>query len=179
MARTALLAVLTAMLMTGGCMEKKPIKSASEATAATSGSKPEQRRSTSTSAEIAPTLIGHQPTFEKILGNSGITLQWLSWESQQRGALETTLIDGTLWLKGGQKLDGQPGSLQIDGRVVAVSEEAFTFSGVIKIIDTPDIGRNCVKEGMHNFAITQNRKYFRLREFEWCDSLTDYVDIYF
>jgi hypothetical protein len=150
-------------------MQKQSPNSASEASSRREGS----------SAKIAPTQIAHQPTFERILGNSGITLQWLSWESGQRGALETTLIDGTLWLKGGQRLEGQPGSLQIDGRVVSVSEDSFTFDGVIKIIDTPDAGRNCVKEGMHNFAITQNRKYFRLREFEWCDSLTDYIDIYF
>ena len=179
MARIALLAALAAMLMTGGCTEKKAPKSVSQASAQTNGSKPEQGRSAGSNAEIAPTLVGHQPTFEKILGNSGITLQWLSWETEQRGELEATLTGRTLWLKGGHKLEGQPGSLQMDGHVVAVSEGAFTFNGVITIIDTPDAGRNCVKEGMHNFAITQNRKYFRLREFEWCDGLTDYVDIYF
>ena len=169
MARITFLFGLAGMLMmAGGCMETEPPKSASGVSPQTSGNR-----------EVAPTLITHRPTFEKILGNSGITLQWLSWETQQRGELETTLTDGTLWLKGGQGLADQTGRLQIDGRVVAVTEDAFTFNGVITITDTPDVGRKCVKEGMHNFAVTENRKYFRLREFEWCDGLTDYVDVYF
>jgi len=27
--------------------------------------------------------------------------------------------------------------------------------------------------------VTQNRRYWRIRTFEWCDDLTDYVDVYF
>jgi hypothetical protein len=30
-----------------------------------------------------------------------------------------------------------------------------------------------------HFAVMQNRPYWRLREFDWCEDLTDYVDIYF
>ena len=51
--------------------------------------------------------------------------------------------------------------------------------GRIAIIDTPDPGRQCIRNGPMRFAVTQNRPYWRLREFEWCDGLTDYVDIYF
>ena len=55
----------------------------------------------------------------------------------------------------------------------------FTFKGTIRIKDTPDRNRSCEKTKNWHFAVTQNRPYFRLREFEWCDYLTDYIDIYF
>jgi hypothetical protein len=41
------------------------------------------------------------------------------------------------------------------------------------------MGRRCEQTGEWRFAVTQNRKYWRLRQFEWCDYLTDYIDIYF
>ena len=37
--------------------------------------------------------------------------------------------------------------------------------------------------GDHEIACPEgpsvNRRYWRMREFEWCDRLTDYIDIYF
>ena len=39
--------------------------------------------------------------------------------------------------------------------------------------------RICEKTKDWHFAITQGRPYYRLREFEWCDGLTDYIDLYF
>ncbi len=127
----------------------------------------------------SPTLIAHQPTLEKILGNSGISLQWISWEPRDRGELQARWRGKTLYLQGEQKAPTGSASLILDGRVVTVTDNSFTFNGTLRIIDTPDLGRQCKKEGKSTFAITQNRKYFRLREFEWCDRLTDYVDIYF
>ncbi len=44
---------------------------------------------------------------------------------------------------------------------------------------TPDAGRRCEANKAWRFAVTQNRPWWRLREFEWSDGLTDYVDIYF
>ena len=57
--------------------------------------------------------------------------------------------------------------------------EVPTFIGTIRIADTPDRGRLCEQTKSWRFAITQRRKYYRLREFEWCDGLTDYIDLHF
>ena len=63
--------------------------------------------------------------------------------------------------------------------MVSISPTSFTFRGHIAITDTPDPGRNCVRDGEYEFRITQNRRYWRLQQMEVCDGLTDYVDIYF
>jgi hypothetical protein len=53
------------------------------------------------------------------------------------------------------------------------------LEGAVTIVNTPDEGRTCEGYGTWRFAVTQARKYYRLRQFEWCDGLTDYVDLYF
>ena len=179
MPRFIIAAAAITCLALGACMQKEAPKSASDG----GGAAPVQDASggdmTERNQTIAPTLIGHRPTFERILGNSGLALQWISWEPKDRGKIEATMVDGALWLKGSQQIAGQQGLLELEGRVVSVSDGNFTFNGLIAITDTPDAGRNCRKEGISKFAVTQGRKYFRMREFEWCDGLTDYIDIYF
>lgn len=71
------------------------------------------------------------------------------------------------------------GRLFLDGSILEIGEGFFTFRGTIRITDTPDAGRSCERDKTWHFAITQNRPYYRLREFGWCDGLTDYIDIYF
>jgi len=132
-----------------------------------------------TAASPAATIINDRATFEKLLGNSGISLQWISFYGADRGLLEAELKGGALHLSGRQKHNGQSGLLELNGHVVQVDKDSFIFDGTIAITGTPDVARTCIKEGKSEFAITQGRKYFRLREFEWCDSLTDYVDVYF
>lgn len=127
----------------------------------------------------APVKINHQQTFEKIVGNSGISLQWISFYGAERGVLTARMKDGVLHLSGRQKKEGQSGLLEINGSVQEVNKDSFVFSGTVAITGTPDVARSCYKTGKSQFAITQGRKYFRLREFEWCDGLTDYVDVYF
>ena len=34
-------------------------------------------------------------------------------------------------------------------------------------------------EGLYLWVYADGRKYWRLRDFDWCDGLTDYIDIYF
>lgn len=128
---------------------------------------------------VSATQINHRPTYEKILGNSGISLQWISFYGAERGTLTAMEKGGLLKLSGKQKKDGQSGSLELNGAVIEVNEDSFIFDGTITIKGTPDVARTCIKTGRSKFGVTQNRKYFRLREFEWCDQLTDYVDIYF
>ncbi len=117
-------------------------------------------------------------TRARIEGNSGITLQWIGWDNRgvamlRRGA------EGDIYLSGGQISPDGPGTLWVDGRIVEAGGDYFIFEGLIRIADAPDVGRVCEQTKRWRFAVTQNRKYYRLREFEWCDGLTDYVDIYF
>lgn len=71
------------------------------------------------------------------------------------------------------------GRLVMDGQVTEIGSDYFIFRGTIRIEDAPDPGRRCEATKDWRFAVTQNRPYWRLREFEWCDGLTDYIDIYF
>lgn len=114
---------------------------------------------------------------ERLLGASGITLQWISWD--YRGSLSAWQEAGTIRLRGSQDAADGKGRLELDGEVREIGSDYFLFDGRIAIRDTPDRGRRCEADKLWRFAITQNRPYWRLREFEWCDGLTDYVDIYF
>jgi hypothetical protein len=127
----------------------------------------------------ATTRIEDRAAFERLIGNSGMSLQWISWTNKKRGKIDASYRNKLLHLKGEQRLTDGTGGVSIDGAVSRVGKTEFILNGTIKIENTPDIGRVCEKTGEWRFAITQNRKYWRLREFEWCDELTDYIDIYF
>jgi hypothetical protein len=125
------------------------------------------------------TIINDQATLERLLGNSGITVQWLTWDQEGRGELSTSWQGKVLYIEGSHKSQTSSGIMTIKGSIVQVDKDRFLFDGRITITETPDAGRKCVKDGISQFAVTQRRKYFRLREFEWCDHLTDYIDIFF
>ena len=129
-----------------------------------------------TPSRIGTTILDRSAA-ERLLGAEGITLQWISWD--YRGSLNVWEEQGTIHLRGSQDQADGPGRLEIDGEVREIGADYFVFDGRISIRDTPDAGRRCEADKTWHFAITQNRPYWRLREFEWCDGLTDYVDIYF
>lgn len=125
-----------------------------------------------------PTRILDQAMAERLFGNTGITVQWIGWEKRGRTWIAVD-EDGYWTLLGGQ--EGTSGEvLDIEGFITEIGPDYFIYDGTIKILGTPDKDRQCnaTKRGWR-FGITQNRKYWRLREFEWCDALTDYIDIYF
>lgn len=126
---------------------------------------------------LAPTLVTSENDGARLLALQGITLQWIDWG--QRGDVEITRsAEGHWWLRGGQ--EGENGaSLSLDGFISEIGEDYFLFDGRISMQNTPDAGRSCDQHKVWRFEVTQNRSYYRLREFEWCDYLTDYVDIYF
>ena len=125
-----------------------------------------------------PTTILDRAAADRLLSNSGVTLQWIGWE--ERGEMRASMIGETMWLSGGQGGKDDPrGGLWVSGRVVTIAADHFILDGHISIQNAPDQGRSCHLKKYMRFAITQNRKYWRLREFEWCDGLTDYIDIYF
>lgn len=113
----------------------------------------------------------------RLLANKGLTLQWIDWD--HRGSVIVTRQNGVWKLHGRQAGANGPGLLALDGEITEIGADYFIFRGRISISDTPDVGRACSAEKTWRFAITQNRRYYRLREFEWCDELTDYIDIYF
>ncbi len=88
-------------------------------------------------------------------------------------------VEGAVYLSGSQIDNEGQGTLWLDGQIVGLGADYFILDGLIRIAHTPDVGRVCEADKRWHFAITQDRKYYRLREFEWCDGLTDYVDIYF
>ena len=124
------------------------------------------------------TRILDQTAAERLLGASGITLQWIDWN--QHGPITVSQApDGTIRISGSQDQQGGPGRLFVEGDVREIGADYFIFDGLVRITETPDDGRSCEADKPWYFAITQNRPYWRLREFEWCDDLTDYVDIHF
>jgi hypothetical protein len=126
---------------------------------------------------VKETEVRDQDALQKLRGNQGIDLQWNY--GAERGELTVTQVGDVVHLSGTQLAADGKGKLEIDGDVLSIDSKHFIFRGRITMIDTPDAGRSCTKNGDSEFAITQNRKYWRMREFGWCDQLTDYIDIYF
>jgi hypothetical protein len=125
-------------------------------------------------AAAEPTVVTDRSALARLRGNSGLTLQWIDWD--RRGRVRVSERGGVVHLSG---LQTGHGRLELEGDVVSIGATSFTFRGRIAITDTPDPGRNCVRDGEYEFRITQNRRYWRLQQMEQCDGLTDYVDIYF
>ncbi|WP_233236656.1 hypothetical protein [Bordetella sp. LUAb4] len=128
-----------------------------------------------TLAPVQKTIIQNQAAYERLMNNSGITVQWL-WHAD-RGHLQATDTDDVVRLEGTQS--NYEGTLKMKGEVVAISTDRFRFRGTILIVDAPDKGRNCERTGDFDFRISGKRKYWRLQQMEFCGTLTDYVDVYF
>ncbi len=135
-------------------------------------------RGDETSTSSITTRILDQKAAQRLLANKGVALQWLDW-GKGRGTAIVTRRDKTWKLRAAQAQPGGPGRLLLDGTITEIGRDYFTFQGKIRIADAPDPGRLCERDKSWHFAITQKRPYYRLREFEWCDGLTDYIDIYF
>ena len=123
-----------------------------------------------------PTRILDRGAADRLRRNKGLTLQWIDW--QQRGTARITVDSRGVWRLRGEQSRGAA-RIILDGVVTEIGRDYFTFDGQIAINDAPDAGRACLADKTWHFAVTQKRPYWRLREFEWCDELTDYIDIYF
>lgn len=128
------------------------------------------------SAIMSGTRILDRAAADRLLAADGATLQWIGWD--QRGSVRVVEENGTIRLDAAQDQPDGPGRLSVSGTVVEIGPDYFILTGTIRITDTPDPGRQCIADKLWHFAVTQNRPYWRLREFEWCGGLTDYVDIY-
>ena len=127
--------------------------------------------------EPEPTRVLSQTDVERLRTVQGITLQWIEWET--RGDVEVTVDERGVWHLSGAQVAPGGASVSVDGVITEIGEDYFLLDGKVTITDTPDIGRACEADRLWRFGATQRRAYYRLREFEWCDYLTDYVDIYF
>lgn len=125
------------------------------------------------------TIVTDRAALARLRRNGGIALQWISWEPAARGHVRVSEERGIVHLRGTQVQRDGAGRLELDGDVVEIGPRSFTFRGRIAITDTPDPDRECIRDGLFEFRVTQNRRYWRLQQMEACDGLTDYVDIYF
>lgn len=125
------------------------------------------------------TTVNDRAALQRLQRNSGITLQWISFESPARGHVVVRENGGLYTLAGSQASQTGRGLLMIEGNILSVDSDRFTFQGRIAISNTPDADRQCIRNGTYEFRVTQNRRYWRLQQMVECDGLTDYVDIYF
>lgn len=126
-------------------------------------------------APVQKTQINDQAAYERLLNNSGVTLQWL-W-SAKRGKMNAIDDNDVVRLEGTQA--NHEGTLKVKGEVVSIGRDSFVLRGTILILDAPDKGRRCERTGDYEFKATGKRKYWRLQQMEACGGLTDYVDIYY
>ncbi|MFY0479339.1 hypothetical protein [Achromobacter marplatensis] len=138
-------------------------------------SAPAQPAGATALAPVAKTEIKNQAAYERLLNNSGVSVQWL-W-SAARGHLTAKDVNDVVRIDGTQA--NFEGTLKINGEIVSIDSDRFTFRGTILILDAPDKGRRCERTGDYEFRATGKRKYWRLQQMESCGRLTDYVDIYY
>ena len=173
--------VLTAAMLMTACQSEAPaVESASAQAPEPNQAPPPQPVVIAVQPEDLPVLqtkVLNKAALAKLIGNSGLTLQWISWDT--RGKMYVGEDRGEYWIEGKQETQDGKGSVYVDGRVTEIGSDYFLMEGEISIIGTPDKERVCKRVKPWRFAVTQGRKYWRLREFEWCDGLTDYIDIYF
>ncbi len=125
------------------------------------------------------TVVNSVSAKNKLLGKHMLSLQWISWD--YFGVATVKQEAGVYYLTGSQKSKENTDSLEIDGVITEINAQEFTFNGTITTkVSHIDEGKDCVRDGEMTFAITKNRKYWRLQEMDNpCDDVVDYVDIYF
>jgi hypothetical protein len=125
------------------------------------------------------TIVKDAGAKQMLLGKHLFSLQWISWD--YFGTATITDKKGILYLKGEQKQRGGRDFVKIEGRIVSIEKKEFVFDGtIVTQISHINNGEPCMRTGEMTFAITKNRKYWRLQEMtNPCEEVFDYVDIYF
>jgi len=126
--------------------------------------------------EKLPRIVSKKDA-DRLMRNEGVSLQWIDWD--ERGPAWVAVTTSGHWLLMAGQYGGEGGTLDLEGFITEVGEDYFVFEGTIKMLGTPDQDRVCRATKPWRFEVTQGRSYYRLREFEWCDYLTDYIDVYF
>jgi hypothetical protein len=128
-------------------------------------------------APAQPTRVLSPRDAARLRALKGMTLQWISWDT--RGTVDVSVDEAGVWRLIGEQTGPNAASAAVEGVITEIGPNYFMLEGAVTILNTPDEGRTCEGYGSWRFEVTQNRKYYRLRQFEWCDDLTDYVDLYF
>ena len=125
------------------------------------------------------TIINNASAKKILLGKHRFSLQWISWD--YFGTASITEKKGVLYLKGEQKGRGNDDYLTIDGVITQIDEKEFKFNGkIVTKVSHINNGEPCPREGEMTFAITKNRRYWRLQDMRNpCDDVLDYVDVFF
>ena len=138
-----------------------------------------QNISVAQSQTVKRTVINNSVAAKQLLGKHKLTLQWISFDNwEEFGNLRVFDRQGTLFVKGRQ-IKGDD-YLEIAGKVLSIDAKEFVFQGRITTrVSHINRGQACERNGTMTFAITENRKYWRLQEMNSpCDPATDYVDIF-
>lgn len=126
------------------------------------------------------TVVDDRNAARMLLGRHRMSLQWVSWN--YFGTANVTNTNGVYRIKGEQRGRGKSTDyVRIDGVITSISPKEFKFDGKVEMrVSHINGGQPCVREGELTFAITKNRRYWRMQEMDNpCDTATDYVDIYF
>lgn len=123
-------------------------------------------------------------TRARLVGEHLLTLQWIGWGNlDAAGRVAVTDRGGVLAVEGEQsgRDDGAGDYVRIAGRIVAATQDGFTFEGTILTrVSHIAGGRECRRDGTYHFRTRTGRKYWRMQEMDNpCDTAADYVDIYF
>ena len=96
-----------------------------------------------TAADVPKTVVTSAAALQKLVANTGVTLQW-NWETRA-GELAVSARDGYLALTGVQHA-ANGGTLDLDGIVVRIDARSFLFKGRIAMHDA-DANVDCVRDG--------------------------------
>ncbi len=125
------------------------------------------------------TVINDAKAKKMLLGKHLFSLQWISWD--YFGSAIVSNKNGVFYLKGEQKQRKGSDFVKVDGVITKIDAKEFLFDGeIVMQVSHINNGEPCTRTGEMTFAITKNRKYWRLQEMNNpCDGVTDYVDIFF
>ncbi|QSQ23251.1 hypothetical protein JY651_50660 [Pyxidicoccus parkwayensis] len=133
-------------------------------------------------AENAPaptkTQVNDAKAKEQLLGEHGVTLQWIE-EGGKRGKAQVTEENGLMKLQAEQK-DAKGNYVTVEGVIERVDAKSFVLVGKVETqVDYIAGGKACPREGRFTFRITGKRKYWRMKEMDNpCEDVVDYVDVY-
>lgn len=130
-------------------------------------------------SQTETTVVEDSAAAKRLLGRHLLSLQWISWDYFGRATVTKT--GGIYRIKGGQNSRQNGDYLKIDGVITRIGKNFFEFFGIVETrVSHINGGEPCRRDGMMEFRIKGNRKYWRLADMDNpCDAATDYVDVYF
>jgi len=131
---------------------------------------------------VKPTEVVDAAAAKKLLGQHGLTLQWITNDKKQKGVAEITNRRGVYRLAGEQR-DAKGNFVTVQGRITRIEKLDFFLEGtIVTQVDYLADGKPCPKEGTFRFHIKGARKFWRLQEMDNpCagENHVDYVDVHF